>query len=524
MRAFELVRPASVAEASAALSGNEEAKLIAGGQTLIPSMKHGLARPSHLVDLAQINGLRGIRIEGNNVVVGAMTPHAEVAQSPEVRKLLPALAHLAAGIGDRMVRNLGTIGGSIANNDPAADYPAAVLGLGATVVTSTRRIAADEFFTGMFATALQPSEIITSIEFPVPRRAAYSKFRNPASRYAIVGVFVAQTGQGVRVAVTGAGACVFRLEAMEKALAKTFAPEVAEEVTISPEGLNSDIHASADFRAHLVSVVAARSVRGALETTTTSSVPTSAISVREVTMRFGAAAPVLAGISFDVREGEFLCIVGPSGCGKTTLLRLLAGLARPSAGSVEFFGERIQEPARDRAIVFQDYSKALLPWRTVSGNVSLSLEACGVPQADRKKRIDALLAKMSLSHAADRYPNQLSGGMQQRVQIARCLAQQPRLLLMDEPFGALDAITRQALQDEVARLAAETRTTVVFITHDLEEAIYLGDRVIVLAANPGRVAEKIVVGIPRPRSQLETREDPKFLAHRHRLFGLLQEH
>ena len=174
--------------------------------------------------------------------------------------------------------------------------------------------------------------------------------------------------------------------------------------------------------------------------------------------------------------------------------------------------------------MFQDYSKALLPWRTVAGNISLSLEACSLSQRERKARIDELLATIGLAHAADRYPGQLSGGMQQRVQIARCLAQQPRLLLMDEPFGALDAITRQALQDEVAGLAAERRTTVVFITHDLEEAIYLGDRVIVLDANPGRIAEEIDVGIPRPRSQLETRENPKFLAHRHRLFGLLQEH
>jgi NitT/TauT family transport system ATP-binding protein len=249
-----------------------------------------------------------------------------------------------------------------------------------------------------------------------------------------------------------------------------------------------------------------------------------ALALRGVAMRFGDAAPVLSDISFTVAEGEFLCIVGPSGCGKTTLLRMLAGLTRPTGGGIEFRGEPIGAPSRDRAIVFQDYTKALLGWRTVAGNVSLSLEACGVPAAERPARIDELLAKMGLTHAAGRFPNQLSGGMQQRVQIARCLAQKPSLLLMDEPFGALDAITRQTLQDEVARLAAETGTTVVFITHDLEEAIYLGDRVIVLAANPGRIAEEIEVGIARPRSQLETREDARFLAHRHRLFGLLQEH
>jgi NitT/TauT family transport system ATP-binding protein len=264
------------------------------------------------------------------------------------------------------------------------------------------------------------------------------------------------------------------------------------------------------------------SAPGATELGAASSSP--AVSVRAVSMRFGTGAPILSDVNFDVREGEFLCIVGPSGCGKTTLLRLLAGLNQATAGSVEFFGKRVDAPSRDRAIVFQDYTKALLPWRTVAGNVSLSLEAGGVAEAERRMRINALLATMGLTHAAERYPHQLSGGMQQRVQIARCLAQEPRLLLMDEPFGALDAITRQTLQDEVARLAAATRTTVVFITHDLEEAIYLGDRVIVLAANPGRIAEQIEVGIMRPRSQLETREDPTFLAHRHRLFGLLQDH
>jgi NitT/TauT family transport system ATP-binding protein len=185
-------------------------------------------------------------------------------------------------------------------------------------------------------------------------------------------------------------------------------------------------------------------------------------------------------------------------------------------------GKAVRGPARSRAIVFQDYTKALLPWRTVAGNVALGLEACGAAEPQKSRRIEALLAKMGLDHCAGQYPAQLSGGMQQRVQIARALGQDPQLLLMDEPFGALDAITRQGLQDEVARIAAEQKTTVVFITHDLEEAIYLGDEVIVLASNPGRIAERITVGIPRPRSQLETREDPRFLAYRHKLFGLLK--
>jgi NitT/TauT family transport system ATP-binding protein len=254
---------------------------------------------------------------------------------------------------------------------------------------------------------------------------------------------------------------------------------------------------------------------------------TPALALRGVCMSFGAGGAshaALADISFEVPEGEFLCVVGPSGCGKTTLLRLLAGLIRPSAGEILFHGTPIVAPSRERAIMFQDYSKALLPWRTVAGNISLSLEACGVGERERSERIAALLEKMGLQAAARKFPSQLSGGMQQRVQIARCLAQQPQLMLMDEPFGALDALTRQMLQDEVARIAAEQRTTTVFITHDLEEAIYLGDRVIALAPSPGRIAEMIEVGIPRPRRQLETREDPRFLAHRHRLFGILQGH
>ncbi len=253
---------------------------------------------------------------------------------------------------------------------------------------------------------------------------------------------------------------------------------------------------------------------------------TPALSLRDVSVVFGAATnrPVLTDISFDVREGEFLCIVGPSGCGKTTLLRMLAGLHAPTSGAIEFGGKPIRGPSRERAIVFQDYNNALLPWRTVADNIALPLERHVASRAERDERVAALISKMKLEHAARQFPPQLSGGMQQRVQIARCLAQRPRMMLMDEPFGALDAITRQTLQDELMALSAEQRTTTVFITHDLEEAIYLGDRVFVLAANPGRLIETIEVGLPRPRNQLTTREDQKFLAHRHRLFGLLQGH
>ena len=250
------------------------------------------------------------------------------------------------------------------------------------------------------------------------------------------------------------------------------------------------------------------------------------LSVRDVSVTFGVATnrPVIVDMSFEAREGEFLCIVGPSGCGKTTLLRLLAGLLKPTSGAVLFDGAPIAGPSRERAIVFQDYSSALLPWRTVAGNIALPLEGHVSGRAERDARVAELVRKMGLDHAAERFPPQLSGGMQQRVQIARCLAQRPRILLMDEPFGALDAITRQTLQDELLALAADQRVTTVFITHDLEEAIYLGDRVLALAANPGRLVETIEVDLPRPRDQLTSREDPRFLAHRHRLFGLLRAH
>lgn len=245
-----------------------------------------------------------------------------------------------------------------------------------------------------------------------------------------------------------------------------------------------------------------------------------ALSIRNLAVRFGARA-ILDGIDLDVREGEFLCIVGSSGSGKTTLLRVLAGLASLAEGKVLFEGAEISGPSRDRAIIFQDYSKALLPWRTVHGNVALSLEARNVPAKEQDAIVDALLAKMGLSPSRNQFPGQLSGGMQQRVQIARCLAQNPKLLLMDEPFGALDAMTRQALQDEILQLAAEKQITTVFITHDLEEAIYLGDRVVVLGRSPTTVVESVGIELPRPRNQLTTREDGRFLAYRHRLFELL---
>jgi len=240
-----------------------------------------------------------------------------------------------------------------------------------------------------------------------------------------------------------------------------------------------------------------------------------------VSVRFGAA-PILDSISFDVAPEEFLCLVGPSGCGKTTLLRVAAGLIRPQQGEARFDGRMIERPTPELAIVFQDYSRALLPWRTVAGNVALALEARGAPRAGRADEVKRLLGVIGLGGHAEKFPLQLSGGMQQRVQIARALAQRPRLMLMDEPFGSLDAMTRQSLQDEIARLCKAERQTVVFVTHDLEEAIYLGDRVVALKANPGRVVEIIDIALPRPRDQLTTREHPKFLEYRHRLFKHLK--
>ncbi len=265
MYSFKYQRAKSVADAAAVISKNADAKLLAGGQSLVATMKLRLSRPSDLVDLGAMAELRGIKVEGGAVTIGAMTRHAEVAASAEVKKAIPALASLAASIGDRQVRNMGTLGGSVAHNDPAADYPAAVLALGATVNTNKRKIAADQFFKGMYETALGAGEIITSVTFPCPRRAAYMKFKNPASRYAIVGVFVADTGSGVRLAVTGAAASVFRVAEMEKALTSKFAPESLASIKVPEKGLNSDLHAKADYRAHLITVMARRAVEAALK-------------------------------------------------------------------------------------------------------------------------------------------------------------------------------------------------------------------------------------------------------------------
>jgi carbon-monoxide dehydrogenase medium subunit len=259
MYAFEYQKPKSLADAAKS-AANEDAKILAGGMTLIPTLKQRLARPTELIDLGAIGELKGIRKEGNDVVIGAMTRHAEVAGSDIVKSTIPALAELAGLIGDPAVRNRGTIGGSIANADPAADYPAAIVALGATIVTNQRQIPGDQFFTGLFETALKPNEIITAVKFPPAQKAAYMKFRNPASRYAIVGVFVAQGAGGVRVAVTGAGPSVFRQKDMEAALAKSLTPDAIKDVKQSASGLNSDIHASADYRAHLVGVMAKRAV------------------------------------------------------------------------------------------------------------------------------------------------------------------------------------------------------------------------------------------------------------------------
>jgi len=260
MQSFEYLRPTTLTEVGAMLGKMTEARPLAGGMTLIPAMKLRLATPTALVDLSALPELAGIKSDGKTVTIGAMTKHADVAASPDVQKLIPALAALAGGIGDAQVRNKGTLGGSIANNDPSACYPAAVLGLGATVVTNRRKVAADSFFTGMFETALEPGEIVTAVTFPVPSAATYEKFRSPASRYALVGVFVAKTASGVRVAVTGAAPCVFRASAIESVLNEKFSAEVLASLRFPSDGLNSDLHGDAQYRAQLVGVLTKRAV------------------------------------------------------------------------------------------------------------------------------------------------------------------------------------------------------------------------------------------------------------------------
>ena len=245
------------------------------------------------------------------------------------------------------------------------------------------------------------------------------------------------------------------------------------------------------------------------------------IEFKDIGVAFAGKA-VLEGIDLSLARGEIVCVVGPSGCGKTTALRVAAGLLAPTAGEIRFAGAQVKGPRRDVAIVFQDYGKALLPWRTAAGNVSLALEAAGLPASKRAPRIAALLAKVGLPHHADKYPAQMSGGMQQRLQIARCLAQDPVALMMDEPFGALDAMTRQELQDELLNIAGTSGATIFFVTHDLEEAIYLGDRVIGLLPHPGRIGVEMKVGLPRPRDQVATREAPEFLRMRRALYEFVK--
>jgi carbon-monoxide dehydrogenase medium subunit len=257
---FAYQKPGSLADAVAALSGDADAKALAGGQTFIPVLKQRLAKPSAVVDLSGL-GLSGIKVEGSTLTIGAMTRHADVANSPAVKAAFPALAELASWIGDEAVRHRGTIGGSLANNDPAACYPSAVLATGATIVTNTRRIAAGDYFQGMFTTALEQGEVITAVEFPIPEKAAYEKFRNPASRYAIVGVFVAKFASGVRLAITGAGqGGVFRHPDFEAALSANFSADAIKGIATSDADLASDIHASAEYRAHLIGVMSGRAV------------------------------------------------------------------------------------------------------------------------------------------------------------------------------------------------------------------------------------------------------------------------
>ncbi len=267
MYEFDYHQPKSVDEAADLLAAKDNAKLLAGGMSLLPTLKLRLAQYSNVVDLSALEDVAGIKRDGAALAIGAMTRHYDVASSDVVGQAIPALASLAGGIGDPLVRNRGTIGGSIANADPAADYPAAVLGLGATVVTTKRSIAGDDFFTGLFETTLEPAEIIKAVRFPVPLAAGYVKFPNPASRFALVGVFVAKTASGVRVAVTGAGPCVFRLADAEAALSKQFAASAVDGIKIDSRTLSSDLHATAEYRAHAVAVMLKRAVEAAAQAT-----------------------------------------------------------------------------------------------------------------------------------------------------------------------------------------------------------------------------------------------------------------
>ena len=265
MYAFSYHSPKTVRQAAGLLGKADDAKILAGGQTLLPTMKQRLASPANIIDISKVEGLSGIEQKGRNIVIGATARHVDVATSPIVQQAIPALAELAGGIGDAHVRNRGTIGGSIANNDPAADYPSAVLALNATIITNKRKIPADEFFQGMFTTALEEGEVIVKVSFPIPSKAAYEKFPNPASRYALVGVFVAKRGAEVRAAVTGAGSNgVFRSVNVEAALNGRFNAKSLDGVSVSADGLNGDIHASSDYRAHLIPVIAKRAVTKAL--------------------------------------------------------------------------------------------------------------------------------------------------------------------------------------------------------------------------------------------------------------------
>lgn len=260
MYSFNYIKATSLKQAGELLAANPDAKLLAGGMTLIPTMKARLAQPAQLIDIAGLTELAGIEVKDGKLLIGAAAKHREVATSAVVKKAIPALAYLAGLIGDPQVRNLGTMGGSVANNDPVADCPAAVLALGATVITNRREIAADDFFQGMFTTALEPDEILVRIAYPVPKRAAYAKFPHPASGYAMAGVFVAETAGGVRMAVTGAGPGVFRWQEAEAALAKDMNPAALDALAVAADDLNEDLHATREYRANLVKVMAKRAV------------------------------------------------------------------------------------------------------------------------------------------------------------------------------------------------------------------------------------------------------------------------